>query len=444
MKKNFRVIAGVKFYCDEKGIFLKDAEGKIEEVPETDTTASEVTVDESAETTEEVKSMLSVALRQAKASAEKTLGESSKKAVDAIVGMFDAVTKAATKSKDSLTAIEHKASFKLDEVKAGLKGLADRQRNTFSFTIKSKKDLEYLAKATSEGDLTGDVLEGERSPEVTRDPVRSVFIESIADTMPISREFMSYVECVDETGTPATTAELGTIGEKDFEFQEYKAHLKKVTITNKHSVEILKDAPQLVAAIKGWLQEDVNIVVDQQLINGNGIGDNLSGVFTVASVLDATAVGTKRVSDANLYDVIRVAITKIAVSGKGKFTATHVLLNSDDADALDLTKDENGQYILPPFRSADGTSIKGARIIENVGIPAGKFLVGDFRKLHVGTQGGVEVEMTNSDGTDFSKDILTVKLRRRLAAYVRTNDNGAFWTGDISDVIDALTAPLAS
>jgi HK97 family phage major capsid protein len=211
-------------------------------------------------------------------------------------------------------------------------------------------------------------------------------------------------------------------------------------IRDKHSVEILKDAPQLVSAIKGWLNEDVNIVTDNQLLNGNGIGDNLPGVFTVASELDATAVGDKRVEDANLYDVIRVALTKVAVSGKGKFIANYVLLNPEDADALDLTKDANGQYILPPFRSADGTTIKGARVIENVAIPTGEFLVGDFRKLHIGVKGGAEVEMTNSDGTDFAKDILSVKLRRRVASYVRANDNGAFWTGTIEDVITALTA----
>jgi HK97 family phage major capsid protein len=208
---------------------------------------------------------------------------------------------------------------------------------------------------------------------------------------------------------------------------------------NKHSVEILQDAPQLVSAIKAWLAEDVNILTDYELINGIGTGEHLKGVITSAVVLDSTAVGTKRVAKANLYDVIRVAMTKIAVAGKGKFMANYVLLNPTDADALDLTKDENGQYVLPPFKTADGTTIKGARIIENVGVTAGKFLVGDFRKLHIGTKGGVEIEMTNSDGTDFAHDILAVKLRRRVASYVRQNDSGAFWTGDISDVVDALT-----
>ena len=89
---------------------------------------------------------------------------------------------------------------------------------------------------------------------------------------------------------------------------------------------------------KGWLQEDVNIITDDQLLNGNGTGSNLTGVTSVASVYDATAVGTKRVANANLYDVIRVGLTLVAKTGKGKFLANYVILNPEDADELDLAK----------------------------------------------------------------------------------------------------------
>lgn len=439
MKKKFRIVAGKKFYCDEKGILAKDAEGNFEEVPETDTTAEEVAEDDEA--TAEVEKMLKSARDQVIAGAEKSLGDSQVKAVEAVDALFKGIATAAGKHAKVAAEGDGKPSFDMEKVKKGLADLHARQRNSFSFTLKTKADLDYLAKATSEGDsLTGDVIEPQRVTEITRDPVRQVFIESIADTTPITSEALSYVEVVTESGAPLRTDELATIPQKDFEFQEFKAPLKKIVVMNKHSVELLQDAPQLVNAIKGWLAEDVNIVTDDQLLNGNGVGDNLDGVFTVASVLDGTAVGTKRVEQANLADVIRVAITKVAVSGKGKFIANYVLLNPDDADELDLAKGEDGHYILPPFKSADGTTIKGARIIENVGVPSGKFLVGDFRKLHIGTKGGVEIEMTNSDGDDFSKDILSVKLRRRVASYVRQNDSGAFWTGTIATVKSALTA----
>lgn len=439
MKKHYILVAGMKFYADEKGLLLKDDAGNYMKVADSDTEAKEVKIEDSA--TAEVRAALETAVKSVRSSASKSLGEAEVEAIGAVEKMLKGIAAAANKAGKLAVEGAVKASYDVEKVKAGLKALSEGQSKVFTFSIKNKAELDFLSKAVSEADsLTGDVIEPQRVPEVTRDPVRTVFIESIADVIPnMTSNALSYVECVNESGAPLPTAELAEIQQKDFEFQEFKAPLKKIAVINKHSVEILKDAPQLVAAIKQWLNEDVNIVVDNQLLSGSGVGDELPGIFGVASVLDSSAVGTKRVAFANLADVIRVALTKVAVAGKGKFIANYVLLNPEDADALDLTKDENGQYVLPPFRSADGNVIKGARIIENVGVPAGEFLVGDFRKLHIGTQGGVEIEMTNSDGNDFSHDILSVKLRRRIAAYVRQNDNGAFWTGDIADVIAALT-----
>lgn len=438
MSKFFRLVAGKKFYADEKGILLKDAENNFVETPETDTTATEAVVNED-EGVAEVEKMLKKAVEQVKKSAMKDLGESQVGAIEAVGALFKSITETAKKSKIADTEV--KASFDVEGVQKGIADLANRQRSSFAFTISGKSDLGFLLKSTDKGDLTGDVIVPQLDPTLTRTPVRQIFIESIADVTPnMTSDNLSYVECVSETGAPLPTAELATMPEKDFTFQEYKAPLKKITVTNKHSVELLSDASQLVNAIKGWLADDVNIVTDLQLLSGNGTGANLQGVIGRATLLDATAVGTKRVALANLYDVIRLALTKVAVAGKGQFLANYVILNPTDADELDLTKDSTGNYVLPPFRSADGTTIKGARIIENTGMTAGTFLVGDFRKLHVGTKGGVEIEMTNADGTDFVKDILTVKLRRRVASYVRINDNGAFQTGVIATVKSALIA----
>lgn len=440
MKKKFRVVAGRKFYCDEKGILTKDAEGNFEEVPETEAENTEEVKPED-ETTAEVEKMLAKAASQARASAEKGMVEASVKATDAVADLFKSIADGAAKHTKVNEGSE-KTTVDMEAVKKGLKELHSRQRDVFSFEINSKADLDYLAKVTSEGgSLTDVTLPLPENAVISRDPVRAPFIEQIADVIPnMQGDNLVYVEVVNESGAPALTAELATIPEKDFEFQEFKAPLKKIAVLNKHSVELLQDAPQLVAAIKRMLVEDVNIATDAQLLSGTGMSGQLSGVLTIASELDDTEVGDKRVPFANLADVIRVAITKVNKSGKGQFRANYVVLNPEDADALDLTKDESGQYVLPPFRSADGQLIKGARIIENVGIPEGTFLVGDFTKLHVGTKGGAEIEMTNSDGDDFKKDILTVKVRRRVAAYARQNDNGAFWTGDIADVIEALTA----
>lgn len=432
MPKHFIVVDGVKFYATKSGeLYLKD--GEAVEVPAEDTDAEEV--DAEAEAVKAVQAIIAKSLAEGKGEVAKTL----KDAKDAVSDMFKTIADGAKASKAGIADLVNSknVTIKVDEVVAGLKGLATGNTKAFSFELSTKGDIEALKKATGIVDFTGDVVEPTRDPEITRAPVRQPFIEQIADTMEVGNTGLVYVEVDSETGAPATTAELATMPEKDFTYTAYTAPLRKVTVSNKHSVELLLDAPQLANAIQGMIVEDLNVAVDSQLLDGDGTGTNLTGILSRATTLD---VGAQVLVGANHFDVLRIAMTKIATAGKGKFIATHVLLNPVDTETLDLTKDAEGRYVMPAFSTPDGTVIRGARVIENVGVPAGEFLVGDFRKLKVGRQGGVRVEFTTSDGTDFVKDIMTIKAVRRVCSYVRTNDSGAFYTGAFATVKTALAS----
>lgn len=429
MPKHFIVVDGVKFYATKGGeLYQKD--GEAVEVPSTDTEAVEV--DAEAEAVDAVKSLIAKSLADGKGEVAKSL----KDAKDAVTDMFKTIADGAKTSTAGIADLKNSknVTIKVDEVLAGLKALATGGTKAFSFELNTKGDIEALQKATGVADFTGDVIEPTRDPLVTRDPVRQPFIEQIADVMEVGEGGLRYVEITTETGAPATTAELLAMPEKDFEYEAFTAPLRKVGVVNKHSVELLEDAPQLANAIQGMITEDLNVVVDAQLLDGDGTGVNLTGILSRASVLNAGAIGAQVLVGANHFDVIRIAMTKIATAGKGKFIPTHVLLNPVDTETLDLTKDSEGRYVMPAFTSADGTVIRGARVIENVGIPAGEFLVGDFRKLKVGRKGGVRIEFTTSDGTDFVKDIMAIKAVRRVCSYVRTNDAGAFYTGVFATV----------
>lgn len=391
-------------------------------------------------TTDEVAKMISTAVTKAVEASKDATEAAVAKATEAAEKFFEAVEeKASSRTKKVELDVQGKATFDVEAVAKQLPEL-EKAKGSVVFELRTKQDLEYLAKSTSKTDLTGDVILPARDPEITRDPVREPFMEQIADTQDINSDFVSWVEIVTETGAPASTAELATMPEKDFAAQEFKKPVEKITVTNKHSVELLQDGPALVSEIKNFLAEDINVVTDTQLLSGNGTSPQLQGVLGVATTLDATAIGSQRIANANKFDVLRVAMTKIATAGKGKFRPNYIILNPADVETLDLTKNEQGDYIMPSFYSASGLQIRGARIIENTGITAGTFLVGDFRKLHVRRKGGVEIEITNADGTDFVKDIMTIKYRRRLVSYVRGNDDGAFQTGSFATCIAALVA----
>lgn len=433
MFKFYKLVNGTKFYCDEKGVLIQK-DGADQAVPETDTTAVDV---ESG--VDEATKMLSEAMQKAIAEGDKVAAAQIEKTMGAVEKFFDAVEEKAKTRTSKVELPAQKASFDVESVTKRFGNLI-KEAGSVVFGVKSLNELDYLAKSTDRTDLTGVVIEPSIDPEITRAPVRTTFIENIADVVPIDSDSAKWTEVTGATGAPASTAELAAIPQKDYTFQAYSQPVQKIAVLNKHSNELLKYGPELVAVLKRMLQEDLNIVVDDQLLSGNGTAPNLQGVLGVAEELDATAVGAQRVADANLFDVIRIAVTKIMVAGKGKYVPTHVILNPADSEELDLTKNAEGDYIMPSFYAPNGQLIKGARVIENTGITAGTFLVGDFRHLHVRPNGGVEIEISNSDADDFQKDLIAIKMRRHLAAYVRNNDSGAFMFGDISDVKAALVA----
>lgn len=427
MFKFYKLVGGTKFYCDEKGVLaLKD--GQPEQVAADDNVAVDVEGD-----LEEAQKMIGEALQKAIKAGDQAAATSLSKAMESVEKFFEAVENKAQDRTAKVAVTETKASFDVDAVTKGLVDVATKTGSTVAFELKGQDDLKMLAKSVSKTDLTGDVILPDLQPGMERAPVREVFIEQIADTQETTSDYVSYVEVVTETGAPATTAELAAIPEKDYAFQEFKKPVQKIAVINKHSVEILQDGPELVNAIRSFLAEDVNIVTDTQLLSGNGTAPNLQGVLGVATDLN-TEIGTQLLPGASHADVLRIGMTKIRIAGKGKFRPTHIVLHPTDVEALELTKASDGQYVLPPFVTSDGMRIGGATVIENTAITAGTFLMGDFRKLHVRRKGGVEVEITNSDVDDFTKDIITIKLRRRLVSYVRSNDNGAFRTGTFSTI----------
>lgn len=402
-----------------------------------DTTVVTPTEDE---TTDEVAKMIGSAVTKAVGASQAAVDTAVENATKAVEGLMDAVAEKATAKTNSVAVVASKVSFDVESVTKKFETMK-KEGGSVSFEFKDASELAYLAKGTDRTDLTGVVIEPDKDVEISRPALRTTFIEQIANVVPINSDSAKYTEVTGSSGAPAPTAEVATIPQVDRTYQAVSKPVQKIAAISKHSNELLKYGPELVAVLRDMLAIDLNLVVDAQLLNGNGTAPNLQGVLGVAPVLDSAAVGAQVVANANLFDVIRIACTKIMVTGKGKFVPTHVILNPADSEELDLTKNATtGEYIMPAFYAANGMLIKGARVIENTGITAGTFLVGDFRFLNVRPNGGVEVEITNSDSDDFQKDIIAIKMRRHLAAYVKTNDNGAFITGSISAVKGFLAA----
>lgn len=197
--------------------------------------------------------------------------------------------------------------------------------------------------------------------------------------------------------------------------------LKKIAGFIKLTDEFLEDAPFLKSEIDGRLLYDLAWFEEQQLLNGNGTGQNALGLLNRSGI--QTEAGT---SLADNPDSIFRAITKVSTASG--LRADGVVINPTDYQALRLAKDGNDQYYGGGFFAGqygqggipDNPPLWGLRTVVTPAIAAGTVLVGAFSQAAtLYRKGGVRVEATNSHDTDFTNNLVTIRAEERVALAVR-------------------------
>jgi HK97 family phage major capsid protein len=384
--------------------------------------------------------------KEAEAVVEKLFTKTSVRFEKDLGGKMDSKLAIALKAmQEDLTAFAKKAlsvktlksvlSFDMETYKKFASNIKSKQS---SFTIEMKDfDLGKIKEAgdiSIDGNITGELPQAELDTRVSRDPQRAPFIQELVSVGTISSNLDAWIETTGEDGDPLPVAELAKLSAKDYDYARRTAEVKKIGVYSKYSVEMAEDLPNLISEVKNNLVVDLKRVVDTQLLNGNGEYDELTGILKNAVNYNAGSfAGT--VKEANRFDVIETAVSQV-------ITALHmpnvVCVNPTDVAKMNLTKNTNGTYVLPPFITAGGQTISGVRVVANTGITAGKFLVGDFSKSTVKYRKGLTIEMANTDADDFTHDRFTVKATVRLVHRVRENDYEAFVYGDFSTAIASL------
>ena len=268
---------------------------------------------------------------------------------------------------------------------------------------------------------------------------RRPFMRQLVNSAGTSSKYVVWIEQANPDGAAGMTAEGVLKNQIDFDLVEKSCEVKKVTAFIKVSKEMIADIPFMQGEINGELMQLVELKLDEQILSGDGLGTNLTGVLANAQPFTAPAQFVANIPSANNSDVLRIAIAQVATN---EFSANYILMNPEDVAGMELTKTSTGEYTYPMFvPSADGiTRVKGIPIIENTGIASGDYLVGDFTKdnLRIREEMNVQVGYVNDD---FTKNLITILVETRACNFVKTNDFGAFVTGNFATDIAVIDLP---
>jgi HK97 family phage major capsid protein len=112
----------------------------------------------------------------------------------------------------------------------------------------------------------------------------------------------------------------------------------------------LDDEPQLRSIIDNELLYGLRLVEDDQLLNGDGAGENLLGILRTPGIqrypgpgLGFGEAGTPVQAGDTLVDAIRRAATRVMLA---YYSPTGTVVHPFDWETMELTKDNNGNYVL--------------------------------------------------------------------------------------------------
>lgn len=278
----------------------------------------------------------------------------------------------------------------------------------------------------------------QREVGVAKSPDNTPFVSDLVTigALPAS-DTISWVERISRDGGAAAMNEGDTYGKVSMEYQEFSAKAHKIGVMAKASKESLDDIDFLLSEIQNEIidgEDGLNNTLDRGLLSGTGIAPELKGILNYA-VSFAKPAGLTAVANPTIFDLVRTVALQGALA-KRRFN--YILLNPVQVAQMELTKDANDNYVIPPFVDANGRKIGGITIVENVGMAAGTFLAGEFSKSGLFIRKGIEIAIATENEDDWVKDFVSIKGSLRAVHRIKGVDANAFVKGTISTALAAI------
>ena len=195
--------------------------------------------------------------------------------------------------------------------------------------------------------------------------------------------------------------------DRDLEIKD--APVRKIAAYFRVPEEMIEDIPYLGSFLTQVGLEELKLVEDQQILYGDGTGQNLTGVNVNAQ---AYAAGTLIVPNANNWDVLISAMLQLRL---GRFQATAIWVNPADYVSMRLAKNTNGDYLFPEL-AAGLSTIDGVALIQSTIVTAGSFLLGDFRRgAQLFDRMAARVQFYDQDQDNAIRNLVTIVIEERLA-----------------------------
>lgn len=172
----------------------------------------------------------------------------------------------------------------------------------------------------------------------------------------------------------------------------------------------LADVSQLRGLIDQELKDDLAEVEENQILNGSGSGENLTGILNTSGIQTQAASATVTGVDTKTETALK-ARTKVLTVGRARPTA--YVLNPLDWEAISLAR-------IAKNPQNEGTAnavpvLHGLPVVESEAIAQGTGLIGDFRKAVIWDREQASISVTDSHADFFIRNLVAILAEQREA-----------------------------
>jgi len=282
-----------------------------------------------------------------------------------------------------------------------------------------------ITSATSGDGSFGAAIEPNRLAGIQPLPRRQL---TVRDLLSPGRTNSPQIEYIQETGfnnMAAPVKEGDLKPQSDIKVASKSTSTKVIAHWMAATRQILSDAPQLRSFIDERLLYGLKHTEEQQLLNGDGTGENLHGIIPQATSY-AVPPGLTVATPTGI-DVLRIAMLQAALA---EYPATGIVLNPINWAAIEMLKDGDGRYLIGNPQGTLSPTIWGLPVVTTQAMQVSKFLAGAFKlgaQIFDQWQSRVGVGFQNDD---YTRNKVTILAEERLALAIYRPE--AFIYGNIA------------
>ena len=344
---------------------------------------------------------------------------------------LDAIGTQQRELADRLNSIEQKATAQPEQ-----KGISSwgeqfiKSANYGAFAGGNLNKLRVEVKNTLTGSDTN--VAPQRNAGIVGGAFLPFAMEALLPSTTTSSNAIEFTKEASFTNSAAEAAEGAQKAESALTWSLVNMPVSTVAHWIKISKQLAADAPALAAYVNTRMRYGVNQKVDTQLVVGDGTAPNISGTYDTGNF---TAHGYSNATIAAISTtfkklvLIRKVIADLYAAG---YPADAIVLNPADwaTIEIELFTTAAGQTLYS-VNDAGQARLFGLPVIQAIGMAADTFQVGRFSEAYIiYNREGVVVEMSDSDGDNFQKNLVTLRAERRLA--LATEKPAAVRGGDLT------------